>query len=106
VNLARQWEQREALFFQGAPLALIPALLFLPAFAYLVLTPRFAHALLVACVLFPILAAAEIWGIIKLVRCVQQDFDLLTILAFGVFVVLAVIAIYTGFWLAALAFGA
>jgi hypothetical protein len=100
-----RWEQREALFFQGAPLALIPAILFLPALAYLVLTPRFNHAPLVAIAIFPILTAAEIWGILKLVRCIQHDFDLLTILAFGVFVVLAVVAIYTGFWLAALAFG-
>ena len=100
-----QWERREALFFQGAPLALIPAIVFLPALAYLVLTPRFAHAPLVATAVFPLLGVAEIWGIVKLVRSVQQDFDLLTILAFGVFVVLAVIAIYTGFWLAALAFG-
>ncbi len=105
MNLAMQWERREALFFQGAPLALIPAISFLPALAYLVLTPRFAHAPLVAVALFPILCAAEIWGIMKLVHCIQHDFDLLTILAFGVFVVLAVIAIYTGFWLAALAFG-
>jgi hypothetical protein len=105
VNLARQWERREALFFQGAPLALIPAISFLPALAFLVLTPRFSHAPLVAAAVFPILGAAEIWGITKLIRCVQHDFDLLTILAFGVFVVLAVIAIYTGFWLAALALG-
>ena len=78
-----RWERREALFFQGAPLALIPAISFLPAFAYLVLTPRFTHAPLVTLGLFPILCAAEIWGILKLVRCIQHDFDLLTILAFG-----------------------
>ena len=100
-----QWERREALFFQGAPLALVPAILFLPALAFLVLTPRFSHAPWVAAAVFPILGAAEIWGIAKLICCVQHDFDLLTILAFGVFVILAVIAIYTGFWLAALAFG-
>ncbi len=99
------WERRQALFFQGAPLALVPAISFLPAFAYLILTPRFPHAPVLAAVLMPLLAATELWGIIKLVRCCQHEFDLLTMLAFGVFVVLAVIAIYTGFWLAALTLG-
>ena len=100
-----RWEERESLFFRGAPLALIPAILFLPAFAFLILTPRFPHASLLAAALFPAFLAAEVLGIIKLVRCFQREFDLLTILAFGVFVLLAVIAIYTGFWLAALAAG-
>lgn len=100
-----QWERRQALFFQGAPLALVPAISFLPAFAYLILTPRFPHARLAAVLVMPLLAAMELWGITKLVRCCRHEFDLLTILAFGVFVVLAVIAIYTGFWLAALVFG-
>ena len=100
-----EWKRREALFFQGAPLALVPAICFLPAFAYLVLTPRFAHAPLIAAAVFPSFAAAEVWGVIKLVRCCRHEFDLLTVLSFGVFVVLAVIVIYTGFWLAALVFG-
>ena len=100
-----RWEQRESLFFLGAPLALIPAILFLPAFAYLILTPRFPHASLLAAAVFPAFFAAEVLGIIKLARCFQREFDLITILAFGAFVLLAVIAIYTGFWLAALAAG-
>jgi hypothetical protein len=100
-----QWKRREALFFQGAPLALIPALCFLPVFAYLILTPCFPHAPLVALAAFPALVVAEVWGLIKLVRCCRHEFDLLTVLSFGVFVVLAVIATYTGFWLAALVLG-
>ncbi len=100
-----RWEQREAAFFQGAPLALLPAIFFLPALAYLVLTPRFPQAHLVAAFVFPGFLAAEVGGIIKLVRCCERELDLITILVFGVFVVLAVIAVYTGFWLAALAVG-
>ena len=106
MKSAMQWERRESLFFQGAPLVLIPALLFLPAVAFLILTPKIPHSRLVAAGAFPALLAAEAFGISKLVRCCQREFDLITALAFGVLVVLTVIAIYTGFWLAALAAGA
>ncbi len=96
--------QRQRLVFTGAPLALIPALAFLPALAYLVITPSVRHALLIAAVLFPLLAVAELVGLFRLILCcVSRPFDLLTAFAFGALVVLLVIAAYTGLFLAVLA---
>jgi hypothetical protein len=90
--------------FTGAPLAIIPALVFLPALAYLVITPSMRHATLVAAILFPLSAVLEGLGVYRLVRCcVSPQFDLLSIFAAGTLMVLLVIATYTGFFLAALA---
>lgn len=98
------WTRRENLLFTGAPLAIIPALLFLPALAYLVITPSIRHSIIVATVLFPVCAALELLGVYRLVRCcVSTRFDLLTMFAAAVLLVLIVIAAYTGFFLAALA---
>jgi hypothetical protein len=46
------------LFYVGAPLAIVPALIFLPALAYLVIDPRVSHARLAAWALFPAIAVA------------------------------------------------
>src|SRR5207237_10390269 len=95
------WQHREALFFWGAPLAVVPALGLLPAFAFLVLTPAFAYARIAAVCAFPILVLGELWGISKLVRCfIPRPFDLLTALSFGSFAIVLLIAIYTGIFLA------
>lgn len=99
-----EWRQRERLFFWGAPLAILPALGFLPAFVTLVFSPRIRHATVVAAVLFPSMAVAEFVGVAKLVRgCVERPFSLLTLLCFGAVLVLLVIAAYTGMFMAALA---
>ncbi len=98
------WEQRQAWFFRGAPAAIVPALLFLPALAYLVLTPVFAHARLLAAIAGLPLAAAEVWGLARLVRCcAQRELDLISALAFGALLVVLVITAYSAFFLAALA---
>lgn len=98
------WKQRQSLLFTGAPLAIIPALLFLPALAFLVITPSMRHATVVAAIVFPVSAAVEALGLYRLVRCcVSSRFDLLTMFAAGAMLVLIVIAAYTGFFLAALA---
>lgn len=98
------WKQRERLLLLGAPLAIIPALAFLPAFAYLVLTPSLRHATLMAAIVFPFSAVSETAGLYRLVRCcVLRPFDLVTAFAFSAVMVLLVIAAYTGFFLAALA---
>jgi hypothetical protein len=97
------WRERERLFYWGSVLAIIPALIFLPAFVVLVFRPTIPHAAAWATLLFPVLAFAEFLGVFKLVQgCVQRPFNLLTVLSFGAMLVLLVIATYTGVFLAAL----
>lgn len=98
------WEQREKLFFRGALLAIGPAFAFLPAVMFLILAPRLPHSYAVAALLLPLLMVLELWGLLKLVRCcVQQVFDLLTVLAFGALVITGAVAAYTGIFLAVVA---
>lgn len=95
---------RQHRVFIGAPLALIPALAFLPSLAYLVITPSVGHAKLIAALLFPALGLAAALGLIRLVQCcVTPPFDLLTVFAFSALLVVLVIAAYTGLFLAVLA---
>jgi len=97
------WERRQRLLFVGAPLAMVPGLTFLPALVYLIVSPRVAHASLIAAVLFPLLVLAEIVGLWLLVRCIAHHaFDLITAMACGTLMVLLVIAGYTGIFLAAI----
>lgn len=98
------WRQREKLFFRGSALAIAPALAFLPAVVFLVLSPRWPHSYALAAIILPLLTFLELWGLWKLVRCcVQQEFDLLTILAFGALVIVGAIAAYTGIFLGVVA---
>jgi hypothetical protein len=97
------WRSRERLLYWGAPLAIVPALVFLPAFVALVFAPRVSHAIVWSAVLFPVLLVAEVAGIWKLARgCVEPPFTLLTMLSFGAMLVVLVIATYTGVFLVAL----
>ena len=97
------WRQRERLFYWGAPLAIVPALGFLPGFVWLIFSPTVAHATACAVLLFPLMAVAEFVGVAKLVHgCVERPFNLLTMLSLGAMLVLLVIASYTGLFLAAL----
>jgi hypothetical protein len=98
------WRERERLLYLGSTFALIPALAILPAFTALVFDPTIPHATAWAGLLFPLLAGAELFGVYKLVQsCLARPFSLLTMLSFGAFFVLLVIAVYTGVFLAALA---
>ncbi len=98
------WRERERLLYLGSTFSLIPALAIVPAFTVLVFHPSIAHATLWAFVLFPFLIVGEFFGVYKLVQsCVARPFSLLTMLSFGAFFVLLVIAVYTGVFLAALA---
>lgn len=98
------WRQRERAFYCGSALAIVPALAILPAFVYLIFRPVIPHALLLALIVFPVLAAAEFFGVFLLIRaCVTRPFSLLNMLSFGALLVLLVIATYTGVFLAALA---
>jgi hypothetical protein len=98
------WRERERLLYLGSAFSLVPALAIVPAFTTLVFHPSIPHATLCAFFLFPLLIVAEFFGVYKLVQsCVARPFSLLTMLSFGVFFVLLVIAVYTGVFLAALA---
>jgi hypothetical protein len=98
------WEERQRLLFVGAPFALIPALAFLPLFAHLVIVPGISHERLVSICLFPAMAAAEVFGVSRVIRSfVRQPFDLISALACGTLCILIVIAIYTGLFFAAFA---
>lgn len=99
-----QARKLQRLVFLGAPLAIVPALGFLPALAYLVITPSVPHATLMAGFLFPLLAASEILGLFQLVYCcLTRPFDLVTAFAFSALLIVLVIAAYTGLFLAVLA---
>ena len=98
------WKERERAFYIGAPLAIVPALGFLPAVMVLIVIPRFAHARAAAFVILPALALASSFGLWKLaVGAVQKPFTILTALSVGAMVVLAIIAAYTGLFLALIA---
>jgi hypothetical protein len=98
------WKERERAFYIGAPLAIVPALAFLPAIVFLVVAPKVAHAQFFAIVLLPILAIAGSIGLWKLAMgAVQRPFGILNALSFGALIVLVVIAGYTGIFLAAIA---
>jgi hypothetical protein len=95
------WKERERAFYIGAPLAIVPALGFLPAVMFLVVVPKIAHAQLVAIVLLPLLAAVGSFGLWKLAMgAVQRPFGILNALSFGALLVLLIIAGYTGIFLA------
>ena len=95
------WKQRERAFYVGAPLAIAPALAFLPAVMFLVVVPKVAHASLIAWLLLPPLAAAGTFGLWKLaLGAVQKPFSLLNAFSVGCLLVVLVIAGYTGLFLA------
>ena len=95
------WKERERAFYIGAPLAIAPALAFLPAVMFLVVVPKVAHAGLIAWLLLPPLAAAGTFGLWKLaLGAVQKPFSLLNAFSVGCLLVVLVIAGYTGLFLA------
>jgi hypothetical protein len=95
------WKERERAFYVGAPLAIVPALGFLPAVMFLVVVPRVIHARLIALILLPILGSASSFGLWKLaIGAVQRPFGILNALSFGALLVLLIIASYTGLFLA------
>jgi len=98
------WSERERWFYVGAPLAIGPALAFLPGLVYLVIEPQVRYGPVVAAVLFPFCAIAEFVGVKRLVLgCLERPFNLLSMLSAGALMVLMVIAAYTGLFLAAFA---
>jgi hypothetical protein len=95
------WKERERAFYFGAPLAIVPALGFLPAVTFLLVVPRVAHGPAIALLVLPALALASSFGLWKLaIGAVQRPFSILNALSCGAIFVLLVIAAYTGLFLA------
>jgi len=95
-----RYAERARRFFQGAPLALGAGIALLPAWLFLVHSPRFAYAQAVAVVVLPMLGIAAALGVGKLVSCaLEHPFDYLTVVSFGVLIVFAVVLVYAGVFL-------
>ena len=95
------WRERERAFYLGAPLAIVPALGFLPAVMFLLVAPKVAHGRAIAGVVLPALGLVSSFGLWKLaLGAVERPFGILNALSVGALLVLLVIAAYTGLFLA------
>ena len=94
-------KERERAFLIGAPLALVPALAFLPAVVFLIVFPQVAHGRAIGWVVVPGCALASSLGLWKLAwGAVQKPWGIYNVLSFGALMVLLVVAGYTGLFLA------
>jgi len=95
------WKERERAFYLGAPLAIVPALGFLPAVMFLLVAPKLAHGRAIAGMVLPALGLVSSFGLWKLaLGAVERPFGILNALSVGALLVLLVIAAYTGLFLA------
>ncbi len=96
-----RWRDRERAFLIGAPLAIVPALIFLPAVTFLEVFPRVAHGRVIGLIVLPACALASCFGLWKLAMgAVQKPWGIFNVLSFGALFVLLAIAGYTGLFLA------
>ena len=94
-------KERERAFLIGAPLALVPALAFLPAVMFLIVFPQVAHGRPIGWAVVPACALASSFGLWKLAwGAVQKPWGIYNVLSFGALMVLLVVAGYTGLFLA------
>ncbi len=94
-------KERERAFLIGAPLAVVPALIFLPAVTFLIVFPQVAHGRAIGFVVLPVCALTSSFGLWKLaLGAVQKPWGIFNVLSFGALIVLLVIAAYTGLFLA------
>ena len=94
-------KDRERAFFIGAPLALVPALAFLPVVMFLLVFPQVKHGRALGWFLVPACALVSGAGLWKLAwGAVQKPWGIYNVLSFGALMVLLVIAGYTGVFLA------
>jgi len=85
----------------GAPLAIVPALVFLPATMFLVVFPQVRYGRMIGLFVVPACALASCFGLWKLAAgAVQRPWGIFNVLSFGALLVLLVIAAYTGVFLA------
>jgi hypothetical protein len=100
------WTERQRMFYIGAPLAVVPALAFLPVVVFLVVFPQVAHAGVIAAALLPVLAVAGGFGLWKLaLGAVQKPWGILNVFNVASLLVVLVIAGYTGLFLALMTSG-
>jgi hypothetical protein len=93
--------RRERAFLIGAPLAIIPALCFLPAVTFLFVFPRVAHGRLIGFVTVSACGLAGSYGLWKLaLGAVEKPWGIFNVLNMVALFVLLVIAGYTGVFLA------
>jgi hypothetical protein len=103
LNDSMDPKERERAFFIGAPLAVIPALIFLPATTFLIVFPRVAHGRTIGMFVLLACALAGSFGLWKLaLGAVQKPWGIFNVLSFGALLILLVIAGYTGLFLALL----
>jgi hypothetical protein len=96
-------KERERAFLLGAPLAIVPALVFLPAVIFLIVFPQVVHGRAIGSVLVPACALVSCFGLWKLaLGAVQKPWNIFNVLSFGALLVILVIAAYTGLFLALL----
>jgi len=85
----------------GAPLAIVPALIFLPAVTFLIIFPKVPHGRIIGLFVVPACALTSSLGLWKLaLGAVQKPWGIFNVLNFGALMVLLVIAGYTGLFLA------
>jgi len=78
-----RWRERERAFLMGAPLAVIPALAFLPAITFLIVFPQVAHGRVLGAVVVPACALTSCFGLWKLaLGAVQKPWGIFNVLSF------------------------
>ncbi len=94
-------KERERAFLIGAPLAIVPALVFLPAVMFLIVFPQVTHGRAIGFAVVPACALTSCFGLWNLAMgAVQKPWGIFNVLSFGALLVLLVIAGYTGVFLA------
>ena len=104
------WERRDRIFLLGAPLAVIPAVAFLPAFVFVFLRNLAATSLPPGprpgphpwlALVFPILVFAQVLGSVLIGYAgFRTRLGYVTLLAMATSVLLLVVAAYTGLFFA------
>jgi hypothetical protein len=93
--------ERERLFVVGAPLAIFPALAFLPTVIFLIVFPQISHGRMIGLLVLPPCLFAGSTGLWKLaLGAVEKPWGIFNVLSFSVLLILLVIAGYTGLFLA------
>jgi hypothetical protein len=94
-------KERERAFLVGAPLAIVPALAFLPVTMFLIVFPQVRYGRTIGLLVVPVCALTSCFGLWKLATgAVQKPWGIFNVLSFGALLVLLVIAGYTGVFLA------
>ena len=97
--------ERERMFVTGAPLAILPALIFLPTVMFLIVFPQVAHGRMIGLFVLPPCLFAGCVGLWKLaLGAVEKPWGIFNVLSFSALLILLVIAGYTGLFLALITF--